>query len=106
MLGFGVGILLRELRWNDMKRNISNANSISYRPPAVFNNIIRPLRMGLSIAVAPALDKLVLFFQNRLKVKKPVAITVTVVAVNVIGTIVLMSGGILLAALLAGVPLK
>jgi hypothetical protein len=79
---------------------------ISNHPLEVFNNIIRPLRLGLSIAVAPSLDKLVLFFQNRLKVNKPVAITVTVVAVNVIGTTVLMSGGILLAALLAGVPLK
>ena len=72
----------------------------------VFNNVIRPLRVGLSIAIAPSLDKLVLFFQNRLKVSKPVAITVTVFFVNVIGTTVLMCGGILLAALLAGVPLK
>jgi hypothetical protein len=107
MLGFGVGILLRrELRWDDMKCTFSNTNSISNRPLEVFNNVIRPLRLGVSIALAPALDELVLFFQKRLKVKKPVAITVTVVAVNVFGTVVLMSGGILVAALLAGVPLK
>ena len=71
----------------------------------MFNNIIRPLRLGLSIAVAPSLDKLVLFFQNRLKVSKALAITVTVLFVNVIGTTLLMGGGIALAALLAGVPI-
>ena len=71
----------------------------------MFNNIIRPLRVGLSIAISPSLDKLVLFFQNRLKVSKPLAITVTVVCVNVIGTTLLMVGGVVLASLLAGVPI-
>jgi hypothetical protein len=71
----------------------------------MFNNIIRPLRVGLSIAIAPALDKLVLFFQRRLKVSKALAVTVTVVFVNVIGTTALMIGGISLAALLAGAPI-
>ena len=67
--------------------------------------MIRPLRLGLSIAIAPTLDNLVLFFQNRLKVSKTIAITVTVVVVNVIGTTVLMCGGIAMASLLAGVPI-
>ena len=71
----------------------------------MFNNLIRPLRVGLSIAISPSLDKLVLFFQNRLKVSKPLAITVTVVCVNVIGTTLLMVGGVVLASLLAGVPI-
>lgn len=71
----------------------------------VFNNVIRPLRLGLSIAVAPWLDKLVLFFQNRLKISKALAITVAVIVVNVVGTTLLMAGGISLAALLAGVPI-
>ena len=63
------------------------------------------VRVGLSIAISPSLDKLVLFFQNRLKVSKPLAITVTVVCVNVIGTTLLMVGGVVLASLLAGVPI-
>lgn len=71
----------------------------------VFNNIIRPLRLGLSIAIAPSLDRLVLFFQNRLKVSKTLAITVTVIAVNVVGTILLMFGGVAVASILAGVPI-
>ena len=71
----------------------------------MFNNIIRPLRVGLSIAVAPSLDKLVLLFQRRLKVSKPLAVTVTVICVNVIGTTLLMVGGIALAAMLAGAPI-
>lgn len=71
----------------------------------VFNNVIRPLRLGLSIAIAPALDDLVLFFQNRLKISKPLAITYTVFFVNVVGTTLLMGGGIAVASLLAGVPI-
>lgn len=71
----------------------------------VFNNIIRPARVGISVAVAPALDKLVLFVQNRLKVSKPLAITITVIIVNIVGTILLMTGGIALASILAGVPI-
>jgi len=71
----------------------------------MFNNIIRPLRLGLSIAIAPSLDKLVLFFQNKLKISKPLAITVTVIFVNVIGTTLFMCGGIAGASLLAGVPI-
>jgi hypothetical protein len=70
----------------------------------MLNNIIRPLRVGVSIAIAPQLDRLVLFFQNKLKIKKAMAVTVTVVFVNVIGTALLMGGGVLLASLLAGVP--
>lgn len=71
----------------------------------VFNNIVRPLRVGLSIAIAPSLDRLVLFFQNRLKVSKPLAITFTVVVVNVIGILLLMCGGISLASLCSGVAI-
>jgi len=61
--------------------------------------------LGLSIAIAPSLDRLVLFFQNRLKVSKTLAITVTVIAVNVVGTILLMFGGVAVASILAGVPI-
>ncbi|CAB9526386.1 expressed unknown protein [Seminavis robusta] len=61
---------------------------------------------GLSIAIAPSLDRLVLLIQNRLKISKPLAIAVTVGVINVIGTTVFMIAGIVLASLLAGVPLR
>lgn len=40
----------------------------------VVNNFIRPLRVGLALAISPYFDKVVLAFENRLKVNKTVAV--------------------------------
>ena len=70
----------------------------------VFNNIIRPLRVAVSVGIAPQFDKIVQTIQNRLSVSRAVAVTVTVLLANLVGTTVFMSLGIFLASLLAGVP--
>ena len=70
----------------------------------VFNNIIRPLRATAAVAVSPLLERWVRAVQNRLQVKQSVAVLITVLLLNVVGTITLMCAGIALAAILAGVP--
>ena len=70
----------------------------------VFNNIIRPMRLALSIAVGPQFDRVVEAIQHRFRVNKTVAIAIVVTTANLFGTTLLMSLGILGAATLAGVP--
>jgi hypothetical protein len=71
----------------------------------IFNNIIRPIRVGLSIGVARYFDNVVAFFQEKFKVKKGVAIGITVFFANIVGTCTAMSGGIVLASIASGVPI-
>eukprot|EP00611_Tribonema_gayanum_P000617 TRINITY_DN10449_c0_g1_i1.p1 TRINITY_DN10449_c0_g1~~TRINITY_DN10449_c0_g1_i1.p1 ORF type:complete len:258 (+),score=63.44 TRINITY_DN10449_c0_g1_i1:165-938(+) len=70
----------------------------------VFNNIIRPARLALSLALAPAFDRLIAFIMAKTKRSRAVATAICVFFVNVLGTTALMSGGILLASLFSGVP--
>lgn len=71
----------------------------------MFNNLVRPIRLAFAVAISPQFDNIVLRIQNRLKVSKATAITVTVVIANLIGTIFFMSAGVLFASVLAGVPI-
>ena len=72
----------------------------------VFNNIVRPVRFALSVAISTQFDKVVQFIQDKARVNKSVAIGLTVFFANVVGTTVLMCLGISLAASLAGVPIR
>jgi hypothetical protein len=71
----------------------------------IFNNIIQPIRVGLSIGLARYIDKAVAFFQDKFKVNKGVAIGITFFFTNVVGTLTAMSGGIVLASIASGVPI-
>jgi hypothetical protein len=68
------------------------------------NNFLRPARAAVAVAISPQFDSVVAHFQFRCKVSKRVAIAITVIVANLIGTTVLMGVGILLAGALAGVP--
>jgi len=70
----------------------------------VFNNIVRPIRFGLSVAVSRYFDKLVDFVQKKTKCSRGVSIGLVVFVMNFCGTLGLMALGISLAAFLAGVP--
>jgi hypothetical protein len=70
----------------------------------VFNNIVRPIRLAVSVAVAPKFDAIVSWWQRKLNVPRGVAVGVVVLLFNVVGTISVMSLGIFVASLLAGVP--
>lgn len=71
----------------------------------VFNNIVRPIRLGMSVGVSIYFERIINAIQERLGVKKGVAIFITVFLANVVGTISLMSLGIWLASVAAGVPI-
>lgn len=70
----------------------------------MFNNIVRPMRVGVAVAISPQFEKIVENIRNRFQVSKTVAVTMTVLLANLVGTTLFMSLGIALAALLAGVP--
>lgn len=70
----------------------------------VFNNIVRPLRVAISLGVSKYFDAAITGVRNKLKVSKPVAIGIVVFLANIVGTCSLMSLGILLASTLSGVP--
>jgi hypothetical protein len=72
----------------------------------VFNNIVRPIRFALSVAISTQFDKVVQFIQDKARVNKSVAVGLTVFFANVVGTTVLMCLGISVAATLAGVPIR
>lgn len=72
----------------------------------IFNNVVRPIRLGVSLAVvAPQCDKILNYIQMQYRVSRTVAIAVTVFLANVVGTISAMSLGIVLASILSGVPI-
>lgn len=71
----------------------------------VFNNIVRPIRFAASVALSTKFDAIVRNIQERANVSRRVAIGLTVVLANVVGTTMLMCAGVALAASLAGVPI-
>jgi len=71
----------------------------------VISNFLRPFRVTLAIAIGPYFDRLVNWIARKTKLPKAGAITVTVLMVNLCGTLLLMVGGISLASLLSGVPI-
>ena len=71
----------------------------------LFNNVIRPFRIALSVGVARYFDNIVKVFQDKFKVSKGWAIGITVFFANVVGTCAAMAAGIALASLASGVPI-
>ena len=72
----------------------------------IFNNIVRPIRLGISLAlVAPQFDRILNYIQTQYHVSRTVAIAITVFMANVVGTISAMSLGIVIASILSGVPI-
>jgi hypothetical protein len=70
----------------------------------MFNNIVRPIRVGMAVAISPKFDNFVTSLQDRMRVSRATAVTITVVLANLIGTTLFMSSGIAIAAIAAGVP--
>uniref|UniRef100_A0A7S3Z103 Uncharacterized protein n=1 Tax=Lotharella globosa TaxID=91324 RepID=A0A7S3Z103_9EUKA len=71
---------------------------------AVFGNLLRPLRLAISIAIAPMFDRIISFLQTRLKIPKSMAVLANVVIFNFIINIAFMVTGIWLASTIVGVP--
>lgn len=69
------------------------------------NNILRPLRFSLSLAISPFFIRLVERIQTLLKVNKAVATACVVFLVNVVGTTSYLVLGLIVATSIAKVPL-
>lgn len=70
----------------------------------VFNNFIRPMRLAASVGVAPYFEKAVAAIQRKTKLNKSASIGIVVFLANICGTTSLMSLGIYIASLAAGIP--
>jgi hypothetical protein len=70
----------------------------------VFNNIVRPIRVAMAVGISPQFDKFVKGIKERLNCSQGMAVFVTVMLANLVGTLAAMSLGIFLASMAAGVP--
>jgi len=71
----------------------------------VFNNIVRPVRVGISAVVAKYFDNFVSLVQRKTKLSKKWSIALIVFLVNICGTFAAFGLGISLASFAAGVPI-
>jgi hypothetical protein len=71
----------------------------------VFNNVVRPLRLGLSVAISQYFDKVIAFVERKTKLSRSIAIALVVFLFNIVGTTLLMAFGISLASTASGVPI-
>jgi len=71
----------------------------------VFNNVIRPFRLALSVAIGPKFEQVVDWIQDRTNLSRALSVTTTVFLANVVGTFVAMGVGISLASIGSGVPI-
>ena len=69
------------------------------------NNLLRPLRMSVAVALAPAFDKMILSLQNKFNIGKSKATGLLVFLVNVLGTFSYLFFGLAVVTKIAGVPL-
>ena len=71
----------------------------------VFNNIVRPFRLGLSVAISQYFDNVISFVERKTNFSRSIAIALVVFLFNIVGTLSLMTIGISLASMASGVPI-
>ena len=69
------------------------------------NNILRPARFTVAVALAPLWERLIDLVQKKTEFKRATCTGIVVFAVNVCGTLSYMIGGLLIATSIARVPL-
>eukprot|EP00443_Scrippsiella_acuminata_P004277 CAMPEP_0115251534 /NCGR_PEP_ID=MMETSP0270-20121206/43679_1 /TAXON_ID=71861 /ORGANISM="Scrippsiella trochoidea, Strain CCMP3099" /LENGTH=286 /DNA_ID=CAMNT_0002666957 /DNA_START=19 /DNA_END=875 /DNA_ORIENTATION=+ len=79
---------------------------ITYGGLYLISNLIRPLRIGLALSISPVFDKFIKSIEQTLGCKRWLAITLTVLLANVVGTFAFLFGGLGLASALTGVPIN
>lgn len=68
------------------------------------NNVVRPIRLAISVAVSSKFEYAVAYIQKKTKLSRRSAIGVVVFCTNICGTFALMALGITFASFLSGVP--
>ena len=69
------------------------------------NNVVRPIRLAISVAVSSKFEYAVAYIQKKTKLSRRSAIGVVVFCTNICGTFALMALGITFASFLSGVPI-
>jgi len=69
------------------------------------NNVVRPIRLAISVAVSSKFDYAVAYIQKKTKLSRRAAIGVVVFCTNICGTFALMALGITFASFLSGIPI-
>jgi len=69
------------------------------------NNVVRPIRLAISVAVSSKFDYAVAYIQEKAKLSRRAAIGVVVFCTNICGTLGLMALGITFASFLSGIPI-
>ena len=69
------------------------------------NNILRPLRFTLSVAITPASDKFIEVVQEKSGWTRRTSTGITIFLVNICGTFMYLFGGLFIATTIAKVPL-
>lgn len=70
----------------------------------IANNFLRPLRFSLSLLLSPLFENLIGFIQRKSKTNRALATALTVLLVNVFGTLSFLFGGLFIATKVAKVP--
>ena len=70
-----------------------------------FGNLLRPIRASIAVAISPLFEKFVNFLQAKFKVRRPVAFGITVVLINVLGSLSYFALAISTACFVCKVPL-
>lgn len=71
---------------------------------ATIGNLLRPVRFALATALSPAFTRSVKYLREKGGMNRALAIATVVFIANIVGTCVLIVGGVRLACLLAQVP--
>jgi len=69
------------------------------------NNLLRPIRVSLSIVVAPIFEKFIYYLQAKFKVSRSAAVAIVVFLFNIVGSFSYLFVGLYVATSIAHVPL-
>ena len=69
------------------------------------NNVLRPARFTVAVAISPSFDKIIAYIEQKTGYKRATCVALTVFLVNVIGSCAYLFFGLLLATSITRVPL-
>jgi len=71
----------------------------------VLSNLVRPLRIGISIAIGKYFESILKYLQDKTKLSRNLSVAILVFGANVICTFMALALGISLASFFSGVPI-
>jgi len=72
----------------------------------VLSNLVRPARIAIAIAIGRYFDSILKYLQHKFSLSRSVSIALLVFGANVVLTTLALIGGVSLASILSGVPIR